>query len=121
MPQIFISYAREDGSEIADEIADRLRSLQHEVFLDVDSIRVGSVWKKELKRRVHWANVLIVIITPASNESDFVYQEIELAKLKKKTILPIQVNNTPLPVYLRGTWHATKLRDGNYDSVLLEL
>jgi hypothetical protein len=39
MARIFISYARADAAQIADELADRLRIFGHEVFLDVHSIK----------------------------------------------------------------------------------
>jgi hypothetical protein len=121
MARIFISYSRTDGSEIADELADKLRALGHEIFLDVDGIRAGHLWKDELRQRVHWSKVLLVIVTPYSNNSDYVYEEVKQAEQGKKLIIPIQVNDTPLPVHLRGTWNAIKITDGNLYPALLEI
>jgi hypothetical protein len=70
MARIFISYARKDAAEIADELADKLRAKEHEVFLDVQSIRAGSRWRSELSRRIKWSDLIVVLVTPASNESD---------------------------------------------------
>ena len=121
MTRIFISYARADGSEIADELADRLRALDHEVFLDTHSLTGGTHWQPELSRRIKWAQLVVVLVTEASNNSDHVYQEVDQAARQGKVILPVQVDDAPLPVHLRGTWQAVKFQDDNYENVLLEI
>lgn len=121
MAKIFISYARKDAGEIADELADQLRAKDHEVFLDVQSIRAGARWRSELSRRIKWSNLIIVLVTEGSNESDYVYQEIREAEQHGKTIVPVKVGDAPLPVHLRGTWHAITLQNDNLDAILLEI
>jgi hypothetical protein len=121
MARIFISYARRDAAEIADELADQLRALEHEVFLDVQSIRAGSRWRSELSRRIKWSDLMVVLVTPGSNESDYVYQEVIEAEQGSKTIIPIRIGDTPLPVHLRGTWQAITFEDGNFHAILLEI
>ena len=121
MARIFISYARKDGSVVADELADRLRAFEHEVFLDVHSIRAGTRWRVELRRRIAWANLMVVLVTPASNESEHVRDEIALAEKLTRSVLPVQINDTPMPDHLRSEWQAVKLESGNYDRVLLEI
>lgn len=120
MAKIFLSYARADASEIAEELADQLR-IDHEVFLDKHSIRAGAQWKKELSRRVKWADLMVVLVTPKSNDSDYVYEETLQAATLEKPIIPVQVEGTPLPVHLRGTWQAVTFENGNYEAVHLEI
>src|SRR5689334_18046075 len=43
MARIFISYARDDGSVIADDLTDELRK-HHQVFRDQDNIPGGAKW-----------------------------------------------------------------------------
>lgn len=121
MARIFISYARKDGSAVAEELADRLRAFEHEVFLDVHSIRAGTQWKSELLQRIHWAGVMIVLVTPASNESEHVRDEIAQAEQFGKVVIPIQVSDAPMPEHLRSKWQSLKLDHDNYDRVLLEI
>lgn len=121
MAKIFISYARKDAGEIADELADQLRAKDHEVFLDVQSIRAGARWRSELSRRIKWSNLIVVLVTEGSNTSDYVYQEIREAEQHGKTIVPVKVGDAPLPVHLRGTWQAISLENDNLDAILLEI
>lgn len=121
MARIFISYARKDGAAVADELADRLRAFEHEVFLDVHSLRAGTRWRFELRRRIAWADVMVVLVTPVSNESDYVREEIALAEKLNRPILPIQIGDTPTPDHLRSEWQIVKLEGNNIDRVLLEL
>ena len=121
MVRIFISYARKDGLEIAQELANQLRAREHKVFLDLHSMRAGTKWRPELSRRIRWADLVVVVVTEGSNDSDHVYQEVSEAEQNSKTIIPIQVNDTPLPVHLRGTWQAVKLENDNYDAIILEI
>ena len=39
--QIFISYRREGGAELAGRITDQLKSLGYKVFFDVETMRSG--------------------------------------------------------------------------------
>lgn len=121
MARIFISYARDDGLEVATELANRLRAADHEVFLDMHSIRAGTRWRVELDRRIKGSDLIVVLVTEGSNNSDYVYEEVVKADKHGKIIVPVRVNNTPLPVHLRGTWQAVNLEDDDVDGVLLEL
>jgi hypothetical protein len=60
-------------------------------------------------------------VTPKSNDSDYVYEETLQAATLEKPIIPVQVEGTPLPVHLRGTWQAVAFENGNYEAVLLEI
>ncbi len=121
MARIFISYSRSDGSELANELSNRLRAQEHQVFFDVQSIRAGTHWRQELSNRIKWADMVVVLVTPGSNDSDYVYDEISEAARRGKTIIPVRVQDTPLPVHLRGTWQAIVFEGNNYDALLLEI
>jgi hypothetical protein len=120
MAKIFISYARKDASEIAKELADRLRELNHEVFLDIQGIPGGSEWEKQLIQKAQWCDVLLVLITETSNQSKYVYDEFREAEKNKKAIIPIQVEDSTLPPHLTHL-NVLPFTNLNYDGLLLKL
>lgn len=121
MAHIFLSYSRDDSAEIAENLANRLRALDHQVFFDIQSIRAGAHWPRELTTRIKWADIVIVLVTPGSNNSDYVYKEVKTAAESGKLIIPVRVQDTQLPVHLRGTWQAFTFENNNYDAILLEV
>lgn len=120
MAHIFISYARKDGIEIARELANRLRALDHEVFLDIHGIPGGSEWEKQLIERANWCDVLLVLVTEASNQSKYVYDEFREAEKNKKLIIPIQVQSALLPPHIVHL-NVLSFVNENYDGLLLKL
>lgn len=120
MVNIFISYARADGSEYAQEFANRLRALEHDVFLDVQGIPGGAKWEEELIERSEWCDLLLMIITPESSQSKYVYDEFRGAEINQKIIVPILTNELEPPDYL-SRYNGLKFHDNNYDSILLKL
>ncbi|MBL8160637.1 MAG: TIR domain-containing protein [Anaerolineae bacterium] len=120
MNRVFVSYARRDGKEIAVALTNRLRADDNDVFLDVDNIPGSAEWRSILDKRARWCDILIVLVTPASNESDHVFKEYDTAKRLGKSILPVQINETGLPVHLREL-NAIELSADNYDRVSLEV
>jgi hypothetical protein len=120
MPKIFISYARADATELAEELADRLRAMEYDVFLDKHTM-VGTIdWEKEIKARARWCDVMLMLVTPAANQSGWVYREFEFARAANRKILPVIVDQTPLPVHL-GMYQAVKYGNNDIASVLLEI
>ncbi|NEZ68291.1 TIR domain-containing protein [Leptolyngbyaceae cyanobacterium CCMR0082] len=78
--RIFLSYKRQaDPDEpIALEIYDAL-SKQHQVFID-QSMAVGTPWVKQIKQEIFDADVLIVLLSKNSVQSEMLIQKIELAR-----------------------------------------
>lgn len=120
MARIFISYARHDASTTAHELANRLRAQGHTIFLDIDNIPPGGNWREILEKSVDDCDLLVVLVTPATLKSDWVYAEVQHADKSHKTVVPVQVNEAELPVYLRGK-QAIKLQEDPYDSVVLHI
>jgi formylglycine-generating enzyme required for sulfatase activity len=120
MAKIFISYARKDGIELAQTLTNRLRDLNHDVFIDIHGIPGGAEWEKELIRRSKWCDVLLVVVTEASSESEYVYQEFREAEKNKKLIIPLLADNSLLPTHL-SQLNALTLDMANLDASLLKL
>ncbi|MBD2232106.1 AAA-like domain-containing protein [Phormidium tenue] len=77
--RIFLSYKRgvEPDEPVALDIYAALSS-QHQVFID-QAMVVGTPWVEAIKREIAQADVLIVLLSATSLQSEMVQQEIELA------------------------------------------
>ena len=120
MAKIFISYARKDGSDAAQTLTNRLRDLNHEVFIDIHGIPGGVEWEKELIRRARWCDTLLIVVTQESSNSQYVYQEFREAEKNKKLIIPLLADDTPLPLHL-SRLNALKFDPHNVDNTLLKI
>lgn len=90
---IFISYRREGGRDIARPIKLELEKHGYNVFLDFDELKDGS-FNQKIKDAIASAPIFIVILSShaldrCSNQDDWVRQEIEYAISKKRHIVPI--------------------------------
>ncbi len=81
LTKVFISYTREKwSSELAERLVDHLRRLPRlEVFLDRQSIEVGSGWLRDLRRRLPEADVLICLVEEATLRKPWPAWELEMA------------------------------------------
>lgn len=91
MAQIFISYRREGGREIARNVSDRLTNDGYATFFDYDSLRDGE-FNKEIFRTIENVNDFVFILTEGAldnctDENDWVRMEIEHAVKHKKHII----------------------------------
>lgn len=88
MTHLFISYSRSD-KDFAQKLTDTLRDNGVEVFLDVQGIEAGEKWSTAIQRALDAAEVMLVVISPASMQSDNVEDEWQYFLDNKKPILPI--------------------------------
>jgi hypothetical protein len=112
MPQIFISYRRDDSLGICGRINDRL--IHHfgkdGVFRDLDSIPLGADFKHEIRVVLHKCSVQLVLIGPrwliisddAGNvrlgePDDVLRTEIELAFELGVPVIPVLVEGAKMP------------------------
>jgi TIR domain len=107
---IFISYRREDSSQIAATIYDALSLAfpKKRVFLDVDAPAPGSILTEKIEGEIEFSQVVIVVIGPRwnatrrlENENDYVRRELRhalrLRDQKKLMILPVLVGGATMP------------------------
>lgn len=90
---IFLSYRRSEGKDIARMMKESLERKGYRVFLDMDELQDG-VFDKRILDAIKQAPVYMILMTThcfdrCQNESDWVRQEIEYALISKKTIIPI--------------------------------
>jgi TIR domain len=109
---VYISYRRSDAAAIAGRLADLLRKTlgAGQVFLDVDSIKMGESYFDALRGGIEHAMAVLVMIGPhwldARSESgarqlddpeDFVRQQVELALELGKRVVPVLVDGALMP------------------------
>lgn len=90
---IFISYRREGGREIARTIKSYLDARHYSVFLDFDELKDG-VFDERIINAIDNSKVFIFILSPNSldrcvNDDDWVRKEIEYAASRNKHIIPV--------------------------------
>jgi uncharacterized protein (TIGR02145 family) len=107
--KIFINYRREDEANIAFSIANSLMGIYGvgNVFYDRQAIPAGSEFPKEIDRALDKCLVFIPVIgkewlntmkkREAFEEKDYVMDEIEHALDKGVSVLPVLVDDTPMP------------------------
>lgn len=107
---IFISYRRSDGDEIAAKINETLKGNHYRCFFDFESLKNGR-FDERIERAIEDAPVFIALLTPhylerpkedketevleedkENQEQDWVIREIECAIKNKRKIIPIDYN-----------------------------
>jgi ketosteroid isomerase-like protein len=108
---IAISYRREDSTAVAGRLHDRLRAEfgKENVFMDFDSIPYGVDFREHIKSTLERADVVVAVVGPhwlggqkeasrrIDDPSDFVRLEIAGALQRGIPVIPILVDNTPMP------------------------
>jgi hypothetical protein len=100
---IFLSYAREDQA-YARKLAADLRAHGFEVWMD-DSIGVGDRYLRTIAQAIRTSAALVVVMTPAAEQSEWVEDEILQAKNEKKPIFPLLLRE-PGVSYLSAVQYA---------------
>lgn len=93
---IFISYRREDGKEIARQLQLKLQVLGYKAFLDVEELKDG-VFDQRIIDAIESSKVFLAVLTPrylsrCANENDWVRKEIECASKNNIRIVPINLD-----------------------------
>src|SRR5579872_5970983 len=97
MADIFISYSSQD-SERALELSAELRARGISVWVDKQSIDGAAQWSSEIARAVADCKALLLLISKNSMASKNCAKEVTIAAEADKHILPVNLENIPLPV-----------------------
>lgn len=98
---VFISYRREDGAEVARLICTELSRRNIRTFLDVENLGGGS-WNESLLDSIEAAKAVVVILSAGSllkieNEDDVLRREISHALSLGKKIVPVMMPEFAFP------------------------
>ena len=88
----FISYSSIQ-IELAQEIRDFLRTIEIDSFIANDDLRTASDWKKTIVKELSACDLFIPILTFDFKKSDWCSQELGIAYIKRKRIIPISVDD----------------------------
>lgn len=116
MGQIFISYASQDR-DFALRLADDLDNA-YSIWIDREGIAGGTQWEQRIEQGIAECEVFIVIVSPHSNNSNWVMRETIRAESLSKYRVPVLLDDD-LPLRLLDL-HYIDFR-GNYDGGLRDL
>ena len=89
MRTAYISYSRQDRI-IANEVSSVLSQCGYRSFIDIEEeLSIGSNFAEQLTRRLNDSDIVIYIVSEISLNSQWCRRELEYAKSKGKTIIPI--------------------------------
>ena len=114
----FISYARED-SEFAVTLARDLRKAGANIWLDQFDIPVGQNWPRAVQQALDSCGSFLVILSPASVESENVSAELDFALDEGKRIFPVLHRPCKRPFRIRAVQYADFTK--GYQSGVAEL
>jgi hypothetical protein len=117
-PIAFFSYSRED-SEFALRLAADLKAAGSDVWIDQIDIGPGELWDRKVQSALESCPCLLLILSPASVNSNNVLDEVSYALDKQKTLIPILHRDCDIPFRIRRFQHLDFRTD--YDHMLAEL
>lgn len=89
--RIFISYAREDASQLALHLHDDLRAAGQDAWIDTAEIGVGATWARDIEEAIENCDVMLALLSHASYISKTCRAEQARALRKHKRIVPVLV------------------------------
>lgn len=118
----FISYSRTDTTQ-KQNIIRQLRARGINLWVDIENLVPGSpAWEREIERAIRGAAGIIVLLSPDSNNSEWVRREISFAQQNEKQIFPALIRGEEDDsVPLRLSNHQWVDLRTNSDSALDEL
>jgi len=88
----FISYSSIQ-IELAQEIKEFIKAIEIDSFIASDDLRTSSDWKKKIVNELGACDLFIPILTYEFKKSDWCSQELGIAYIQRKKIIPISVDD----------------------------
>lgn len=110
--RLFVSYRIDDSVYAAAAIADRLVQAfgSRNVFRDRDSLALGTVYPKKIRRALEQCDTVLAVLGPSwldirdgsghrrlDDPQDWVRTELRMAFERDIPVVPVLLDNTPLP------------------------
>jgi len=103
---VFISYARKDGTQLAQRLQRDLAAQGFDVWLDTRRLIGGATWPTEIQSAVDASQVVLVVMTPMSYASHVCGLELVRAWRKGKRVIPLLAQSgSETPFLLEGKQH----------------
>jgi len=95
-PKVYISYAQQDYESV-DLICKSLESIRVEILLDRSELLIGDNIQKKLNSMVESSDYIIYVHSINSAKSKWSVSELDKALSSDKKVLPIVIDDEPLP------------------------
>jgi hypothetical protein len=118
MPYIFVSHSTEDN-DFTRTLAGSLSEDGFEVWVDFESIESGERWIQTIQNAIEDCAAMVVVMSRAGRESEWVEREALLAMDLKKPIHTARIDDLPLPLHLINR-QVTDFQD-DYDRAIKKL
>ncbi|SMF15386.1 PASTA domain, binds beta-lactams [Alteromonadaceae bacterium Bs31] len=118
MPDVFISYSRQDADAV-DRIKKSLRRRGIDIWIDKDDIGTGSRWDMQIEEGIQACDKVLVMLSKPSAESKNVADEWAFALEKGKHIIPILLEDCDVPMRIASLQRIEFVED--YDSAIEKL
>jgi hypothetical protein len=112
MQKIFVSYSRKD-IDFVRKLAGDLESAGYDVWWDITDLRGGDDWVSTIPQAISSSQHVIVVLTPASTESEWVRKEYTQALALRRKIIPIMFEACTVPFAL-NTINFINFTNGEY-------
>ena len=120
--RIFISYAREDGKQLALRLRDDLRAAGLSPWMDLAEIPGGDNWARTIERAIESCEVGLALCSHKSYHSNFCRAEQMRLSRKGKRIIPILVQkDADIPLTLEHLNYLDFSNPNAYSSSLRDL
>ncbi|GAB4513735.1 MAG: hypothetical protein OHK0046_14800 [Anaerolineae bacterium] len=120
--RIFISYAREDATDIALHLRNDLASAGHDPWLDLAEIAAGSSWARDIEEAIEQCDIALTLLSNGSYISDICRGEQLRALRKGKRVIPILVQpDADRPLHLEHLNYVDFSNADRYDELLGDL
>ncbi|HSG41651.1 MAG TPA: toll/interleukin-1 receptor domain-containing protein, partial [Anaerolineales bacterium] len=87
-PYFFVSYSREDTVKQR-QVVKELRERGLNIWVDIENLTPGTpTWEREIEKAIRGAMGIIVLLSPESNNSEWVRREISFGEQHRKRIFP---------------------------------
>src|SRR5262245_5970254 len=100
MPDVFLSYATEDG-EPAEAVYQALINAELKCWTARREIVPGRDWTTSIVQAITECEILLLIHSEAANKSRHVFREVQLAFENEKTVLPLKIDKSEFAAGLK--------------------
>jgi formylglycine-generating enzyme required for sulfatase activity len=93
--KVFISYARRDSSDFAEELVAGLELAGFAPILDRHDIAAGEDWEARLRGLIQQADTIVFVVSPEAVKSERCAWEVDKAHGETKRVLPVIFKSVP--------------------------
>src|SRR5271166_6245494 len=114
-PRVFLSYARKDGTALAQRLQKELKEQGFDAWLDTQRIDGGAVWTDDIEHSLDQAEYVVALLTQGSYVSEICRAEQLRALRKHKCVIPLLAQSgADVPLHLEAKNYRDFTADSRY-------